>query len=109
MYLTIEDQITLMRNIGSISAKGSVTFHDAISRSYESVGVKVATVPFLGGSDEYSAQWQREGSFINAVVHNLSSIYVDRTNKVLEFDASYDTSPAALRGRPTVLFVEAQK
>jgi len=110
MYLEIEDQITLMKNIGSISAQGSLVFHDAISKSYERVRVKVAGVPFLGGSDEYGALWQREGGFSRrAVVTNHSSIYVDRYNKILEFDPSYDTSPEALRGREVVLFVEAEK
>lgn len=110
MYLTIENQITLMKTVGLISAQGSLVFHDAISKSYEKVGVRVADVPFLGGSDDYAAQWNRYGGFSKrAVVSNVDKIYVNRTDKTLEFDGDDDTSPQALRGRTKAIFVEVEK
>lgn len=110
MYLTSDDQIGLMKNIGMISAQGSILFHDAISKSYESVGVRVADVPFLAGSDEYGDQWQKYGGFRKrAVVHDIGSIYVDRNKKTLWFDHRYSGSPEALRGRQVAIFVEAEK
>jgi len=48
MYLNVTDQMTLMKNIGLISAKGSIVFHDAISKTQEYTGIRVASVPFLG-------------------------------------------------------------
>eukprot|EP00746_Dinoflagellata_sp_MGD_P075865 gnl/MRDRNA2_/MRDRNA2_30503_c0_seq1.p1 gnl/MRDRNA2_/MRDRNA2_30503_c0~~gnl/MRDRNA2_/MRDRNA2_30503_c0_seq1.p1 ORF type:complete len:334 (-),score=53.43 gnl/MRDRNA2_/MRDRNA2_30503_c0_seq1:18-920(-) len=110
MYLTMDDQMMLMKSIGLISAQGSVVFHDAISKTYESVGVRVADVPFLGGSDEYAAQWNRYGGFgKRALVINVERIHVNRATKTLEFDGDDNTSPQALRGKNAPLFVEVQK
>lgn len=109
MYLTIEDQILLIKTIGMMSAEGSTVFHDAISKSQMSSGIRVAGVPFLGGSDEYGNWWQRYGGFTKQTIHNIEGIYVDRVNKRLEFDWRYDTSPEALCGHRATLFVEVEK
>lgn len=111
MYLSIKDQTTLMENVGSISAPGSLVFHDAISRSMQASGIKVAGVPFLGGSDEYGEQWQEHGGFRQrTVVRSIDSIWVDRYKKKLEFDWRYETlSPEQLHGQRVTLFVEVEK
>eukprot|EP00746_Dinoflagellata_sp_MGD_P074873 gnl/MRDRNA2_/MRDRNA2_30186_c0_seq1.p1 gnl/MRDRNA2_/MRDRNA2_30186_c0~~gnl/MRDRNA2_/MRDRNA2_30186_c0_seq1.p1 ORF type:complete len:314 (+),score=62.37 gnl/MRDRNA2_/MRDRNA2_30186_c0_seq1:93-1034(+) len=115
MYLSIEDQMTLMKNVGFISAPGSLVFHDAISKSQMSSNIRVADVPFLGGSDEYGQQWHQYGGFKkNAIIRSIESMRVDRVNKRLEFAPKefawrYDTSPESLRGQRVTLFVEVEK
>lgn len=109
MYLKSEDQVSLMTNIGSMSAQGSFVFHDAISKSFVSADIKVAGVPFVGGSDEYGEQWQKYGGFTRTFVRSIDKIHVNRARKSLDFDARYSESPQDMRGRRMTVFVEVEK
>ena len=43
------------REVGALSAPGSVVFHDACSAGYLNAGVVVGGAPFIGGSDQSHA------------------------------------------------------
>ena len=113
MYLSLPDTHDLMRQIGKLSARGSVVFHDACSATYVrgGRGPVVGGAPFIGGSDSYSALWAQEGGFGRNYVYDFGeAISVDRRQRrVVVDDRVPEATPEQVAGRNVVLFVVAQK
>ena len=110
MYLSMADTHALMRNMGELSASGSVVFHDACSASYVRAGIVVGGAPFIGGSDDYAQLWAQHAGFRSAYLRNFESISVDRRNRRVQIDDRVpEATPKAVAGRNVVLFVVAEK
>jgi len=110
MYLKIDDAEDLMRDVGRLSAPGSVVFHDACSASYLHAGVVVGGAPFIGGSDEYARLWATHGGFTKAFVRDFRSVSVDRRNRRVTIDeGAPEATPSRIAGRDVVLFVVTEK
>ena len=112
MYLSLRDTEDLMRQIGELSAPGSVVFHDAVSANYVAGGrgPVVGGAPFIGGSDDYKGMWREHAGFGEGYARDFSSIKVDRAQRKLRFDDGVaEATPARCRGNSVVLFVVAQK
>ena len=112
MYLSLRDTEDLMRQIGELSAPGSVVFHDAVSANYVAGGrgPVVGGAPFIGGSDDYKGMWREHAGFGKGYARDFSSIKVDRAQRKLRFDDGVaEATPARCRGNSVVLFVVAQK
>ena len=112
MYLSLRDTEDLMRQIGELSAPGSVVFHDAVSANYVAGGrgPVVGGAPFIGGYDDYKGMWREHAGFGKGYARDFSSIKVDRAQRKLRFDDGVaEATPARCRGNSVVLFVVAQK
>jgi methyltransferase (TIGR00027 family) len=111
MYLTDAETKRAMRCIGRLSAKNSVVFHDAITRSYVSSGVVVGGARFVGGSDDYAGMWAREAGFGNTYVRKMDSMWVDRRHRMLKFDNRpwAEATPDQCRGQNLAVFVQSEK
>ncbi|CAD7932081.1 unnamed protein product [Amoebophrya sp. A25] len=111
MYLTPSDGRRLMRDVGKLSAPKSVVFHDGCSHAYIAEGVRVAGAPFVGGSDNYAAEWKNEGGFDQGVqVYDFSrDIKVDRKAQKLHVSQRGGATPQRCQGNLLVLFVVAEK
>lgn len=110
MYLNIPDTIELFKEIGQLSSKGSVVFHDACSARYMSAGIVVGGAKFIGGSDEYGRLWATHGGFNRSFVHDFKSVRVDRRQRRVVVDERQgEATPQSIRGRDVVLFVQAEK
>ena len=112
MYLSLRDTEDLMRQVGELSAPGSVVFHDAVSANYVAGGrgPVVGGAPFIGGSDDYKGMWREHAGFGEGYARDFSSIKVDRAQRKLRFDDGVaEATPARCRGNSVVLFVVAQK
>lgn len=112
MYLTIEDQKTLMQTVGGLSCPGSVVFHDAISKTYERERISVAGANFQDGSDDYLELWSNLGGFDpdRASLRSIDSVRVDREHRRLNLDpVNNGNLKKRCLGKNVVLFVEVQK
>lgn len=112
MYLNIEDQKFLMQTVGKLSCPGSVVFHDAISKTYESVGISVAGARFLGGSDDYIELWAELGGFKSqkSALRTIDDVIVDRRNRRLQYEpANSEAVKRMCKGQSVCLFVEVHK
>lgn len=109
MYLSLADTRELMQDLGELSAKGSVVFHDAVSANYVNQGIVVGGAPFVGGSDEYGRLWAEHAGFTKTYARDFTSISVDRRRRQLRVDENVpEATPKAVRGKSVVLFVEAE-
>lgn len=111
MYLADAVVYEMARDIGSLSATGSVIFHDAISAGNVQSGIRVAGEPFLSGSDDYKGLWARHGGFCKGgQALNFDSIYVNRAKRSLDVDSRCPlVTPETGRGRKLVVFFHAEK
>ena len=112
MYLSLRDTEDLMRQIGKLSAPGSVVFHDAVSANYVAGGrgPVVGGAPFIGGSDDYRRLWAEHAGFDAGYARDFRSVSVDRRQRRVRVDPHVpEATPLRCRGRDVVLFVEAQK
>jgi len=110
MYLSAEDTVDLMSHMGSLSARGSAVFHDAVSASYLFQGINVAGAPFIGGSDQYGALWAQHAGFDRTYARDFSSVSVNRRLRRVDIDQRVPEATAQVcRGKNVVLFVEAVK
>jgi len=111
MYLPEATVYQMMRDIGSLSAAGSVVFHDAISASHVATGIRVAGEPFLSGSDDYKGLWARHAGFCkNARAIDFDSIYVNRRKGTVDVDVRRPlVTPSTGQGRKLTIFFQAEK
>jgi methyltransferase (TIGR00027 family) len=110
MYLSLPDTHELMTEMGRLSAPGSAVFHDACSQQYVGAGVVVGGAKFIGGSDDYGRLWAEHAGFDRSHVHDFSNSFrVDRANRRVESRQWPEATAKVLRGKQTVLFVEASK
>ena len=110
MYLPIEPvTLELFQQIGSLSAKGSALFADACTARYPEQGISIHGARFVGGSDDYAALLDKHADFRETRIHDFSSsIDVDRSKRELVVRNQFLT-PAEMRGKLTVLFIESEK
>jgi len=110
MYLSEQQQRSLMQQVGHISAEGSVVFHDCISKALENQ-ISVHGAPFIGGSDDYARLWREEGGFGNTFVRKIGSVWIDRASRTLgmEADELSRADPRKIAGKGETLLVEARK
>lgn len=107
MYLDAATTTRVIDSITELAAPGSVVFHDAISATYLTAGIAVHGAPFIGGSDNYADLW---GAHFNTTVLDMSSsVRVDRNKRKLLVDRSAIATPARVRGKNVVLFVESRR
>lgn len=107
MYLDAATTTRVIDSITELAAPGSVVFHDAISASYLTAGIVVHGAPFIGGSDNYADLW---GAHFDTTVLDMSlSVRVDRNKRNLIVDRSAIATPARVRGKNVVLFVESRR
>jgi len=121
MYLSLEDTKMLMKEVGRLSADGSAVFHDAVSAAYVEggKGPVVGGARFIGGSDDYLALWRSEAGFAASIQEDRSqnrvydfsaAICVDRKRRrVVVDEQAPQATPGRVAGRPTVLWVTAEK
>merc|ERR1711972_255891 len=99
-----------MRIVGRLSARGSLVFHDAVSKSYIQMGIVVGGAKFIGGSDDYGALWTEHAGFGRSYIRNFEAVQVNRAHRRLDIDPSVpEATPKVCRGRNVVLFVEVEK
>jgi len=111
MYLTEAETSRVMKCIGRLSAKDSVVFHDACSRTQTASGIVVGGARFVGGSDDYAGMWSQEGGFSNTFVRRFDSIWVDRRQRALTFDNRpwAEATVQRIQGKALTLFVQSEK
>ena len=110
MYLDEATTSRVIQAVRTVSAPGSVVFHDAITASYLQQGIAVHGAPFIGGSDDYAALWGAE--FDTKVLDMARSVRVDRANRRLVVDLSSTqalVTPARAKGNNIVLFVHCRR
>ena len=107
MYLDHATTSRVIDSISQLAAPGSVVFHDAISATYLEAGIAVHGAPFIGGSDDYAALWGAR--FDTTVLDMSSSVRVDRQQRTLVVNRRDIATPARVRGRNVVLFVESRR
>jgi methyltransferase (TIGR00027 family) len=108
MYLDAETSARIIRSVTALAASGSVVFHDAISATYLREGIAVHGAPFIGASDDYAEMWGA-ANFNTTVLDMNYSVRVDRRKRGLIVDRSQIATPARIRGRNVVLFVESRR
>lgn len=110
-YLSDADVAGVMKDIGSLSAKGSAVFHDAVTAHYVRAGIAPGGAPFISGSDDYGQLWKEHAGFDASFVRNFGAVKVDRRRRHLALDSgpTSEATPLVCRGRDIVLFVEAEK
>lgn len=108
MYLDASTSARVIHSVTALAAPGSVVFHDAISATYLRENIAVHGAPFIGGSDDYAEMWG-VANFDTTVLDMSYSVRVDRANRGLIVDRSETATPARIRGRNVVLFVESRR
>lgn len=109
MYLAPDAVDSLLAQMSSLAAPGSVVFHDGVSETTQRNGVICCGAKFLSGSDDYASLWTRHG-FRRSEVLDFGAIDVDRRQRCLQIHRSQsNTSPAVVKSRPMTFFVTATK
>lgn len=83
MYLSAEAVDTLLAQMSSLSAAGSVVFHDGVSDEIIRNGVSYCGAKFVFGCDDWRGLWQRHG-FRNVEALDFADIEVDRSQRCLK-------------------------